>query len=449
MKISFPNSRSMTWAEMLKNGDFGGIADWFIERFVLFGVLAIIGAAIAAYLDKGATVGMRVLALSMIFGAASTAAGWLLGLLFGVPRTLARAQAATPANGATPAREERQGGDGQSASRVNTNLEDISDWLTKTIVGVGLTQLYSVPHFLWSSAHKVNAAGFGWNPYGQLLAVALFIYFACGGFWLGYVGTRTVLTKLLKQIDSEADRQDVKEAVRAGGLQISLTGQSIEPAADPELQKADKAILALSRDALKLPQEIAAWGAAQARAGNLTAAKTALESAHSAEPANSDIRQLLAKVYSVLGMRVEAERLGQDAPKSEIDVLNALYDEPPAGFERAIVIAEELAKKEGLTKGARLHMYLACAYGQKYGYMKVELKSPAEELAKVKERVVREIEIAIAADPETRVVLHGAWKPARGAEDNDLTGFEIDDPDLTRLLEPGSSQSPPPQQPAN
>jgi len=35
----------------------------------------------------------------------------------------------------------------------------------------------------------------------------------------------------------------------------------------------------------------------------------------------------------------------------------------------------------------------------------------------------------------------------RGAEDIDLTGFEVDDPDLMRLLEPAGSQPSPSQQP--
>jgi hypothetical protein len=65
-----------------------------------------------------------------------------------------------------------------------------------------LTQLYSVPHFLWAKAGQLNDYGFAWKDSGQLLALGLFIYFATGGFWLGYVGTRTVLTALLNMIDN-------------------------------------------------------------------------------------------------------------------------------------------------------------------------------------------------------------------------------------------------------
>ena len=197
---------SMTWGEMLQTGAVGQIADWFIWRFTFFGAAAVIFAAAAAWIEGGYALGTRVLGLSILLGAASTCSGWLLGLLFGVPRTLARGTANNPpppAPSAPPAAGQAQPAPASSppaASGVNTNLEDISDWLTKTIVGVGLTQLFSVPHFLWTKAGQLNDSGFGWTGHGQLLALGVFVYFATGGFWLGYVGTRTVLTLLLNMI---------------------------------------------------------------------------------------------------------------------------------------------------------------------------------------------------------------------------------------------------------
>jgi hypothetical protein len=245
----FMRRPAMTWGNMLETGRVGEIADWFIWRFTLFGGAAIIFASAAAWIQGGYPLGVRVLGLSILFGAASTSSGWLLGLLFGVPRTLARGALGNGANpphpqpqppaGGPPGSGQQAGGPppggepppppaGQSAggaggqapppgdhaqrvnasraNGVNTNLEDISDWLTKTIVGVGLTQLYSVPHFLWAKADQLNNAGFGWPNHGQLLALSLFVYFSTGGFWLGYVGTRTVLTALLNMVDNPAQQ---------------------------------------------------------------------------------------------------------------------------------------------------------------------------------------------------------------------------------------------------
>src|ERR1700730_13401118 len=61
--------------------------------------------------------------IATLCSSACMALGWAVGFLFGVPRV-----------GSTPA-----------STRINTNLEQISDWLTKILVGVGLTQLHKLP----------------------------------------------------------------------------------------------------------------------------------------------------------------------------------------------------------------------------------------------------------------------------------------------------------------
>ena len=176
-RVAAPRTSAATWGDMLKTGEFAAIADWFIWRFTLFGVVGVVGAGAAAWVGSDYKVGLRVFALSLLLGAASTGAGWLLGLLFGVPRTLARGQATAPAPaapqpGAAPAANAPPGSTPQGAppvstSSVNTNLEDISDWLTKTIVGVGLTQLYATPHFLWRTAGQLNKADLAGNRTGS------------------------------------------------------------------------------------------------------------------------------------------------------------------------------------------------------------------------------------------------------------------------------------------
>jgi hypothetical protein len=146
--------KPLSWSEAMKRREFGAIADWFIYYFFWGGIIGLLVAGFAAAFDASGgfwaslAAGFRIFVLSSLFAAASTLSGWLLGLLFGIPRTLARANLPPPATGASG------GGAGASSaaapsSRVNTNLEDISDWLTKTIVGVGLTQLFYVPHYLW------------------------------------------------------------------------------------------------------------------------------------------------------------------------------------------------------------------------------------------------------------------------------------------------------------
>ena len=73
----------------------------------------------------------------LFLAGASTLVGSLAGFLFGVP-----------------VREREPGTDDTGSAnrsigyRPNTNLEQISDWLTKIIVGIGLVQFPKISHFL-------------------------------------------------------------------------------------------------------------------------------------------------------------------------------------------------------------------------------------------------------------------------------------------------------------
>src|ERR1051326_1175645 len=156
------------WVNALQKRNFAAIADWFTTCFFAAGIIGLLLAGIAAGLgernfNSGVWVGFRVLALGVLFAAACTASGWLLGLLFGIPRTLARTNVQQTPNGSGENKSTPPEDNASSASRVNTNLEDISDWLTKTIVGVGLTQLTATPHFIWHVADQFNQHGFKWD----------------------------------------------------------------------------------------------------------------------------------------------------------------------------------------------------------------------------------------------------------------------------------------------
>jgi hypothetical protein len=72
---------------------------------------------------------LSVASVSLLLAGASTFVGGLLGFLFGIPRTLQQEGANAPVEANAAAAS------GSAASRIeyriNTNLEQISDWLTK------------------------------------------------------------------------------------------------------------------------------------------------------------------------------------------------------------------------------------------------------------------------------------------------------------------------------
>lgn len=418
--------------EALKNKDFGMIFDWFSAYFFLGAIVSMVLIAAAAtsisFWDA-----VRIVGLSFIFACACTVCGWLLGLLFGIPRTLARPQAPAPANTAGTASS--TGGPAPAPSsqtnRVNTNLEDISDWLTKTLVGVGLTQLYFVPHYLWQSADKINKAGFKWDGHGQLLALAIFLYFAPGGFWLGYIGTRTILTKLFDSIDGPSP--ETVNAALAETLKIDPEG-NIDPSTAFKTHSADAALLALPLSALNTPREFAAWGTAKARNNDLESATVALQQATQADPSNPLTKNALATVYAAQSRKVEAQKVLQGTDQdNEVGIFVALYQDPPGGFTKAIEIGKRLQQKAGAESNLNLHIWLACAYGQQHAYAK--RKENAEQMAEAEKQVEREVEIAVGIDPQkAKPMLRKFWQPLEGSLDDDLATIPRENETLNRLL---------------
>ncbi len=142
---------------------------------------------------------LSVLASGLLFAAAAFAAASLLGFLFGVPRTLTS----------------EQGGvvDGALRGRImaNTNLEQVSDWLTKILIGVTLVQLSHVPS---GAARLFNAMApsLGAQDSSAATAGAIVIYFAALGFLTGWLLTRLFLGRAMRNADGLEQAAVVLEA---------------------------------------------------------------------------------------------------------------------------------------------------------------------------------------------------------------------------------------------
>lgn len=83
-------------------------------------------------------------------------------------------------------------------ARAESNLEQVSDWVTKLLLGGGLTQLQQIPGKIWELARWV-AVGIDPGASGALMdshqsfACGLIIYFAILGFFSGYLITKIQL----------------------------------------------------------------------------------------------------------------------------------------------------------------------------------------------------------------------------------------------------------------
>jgi hypothetical protein len=80
------------------------------------------------------------------------------------------------------------------STAVNTNLEQISDWLTKIIVGVSLVNSENVGLAMSTAAENI-ALSIGGGPEKKSLALAILVYFGVTGVLGGYLLTRLFLQR--------------------------------------------------------------------------------------------------------------------------------------------------------------------------------------------------------------------------------------------------------------
>lgn len=144
--------------------------------------------------------GVTVCVVGLMASGTCVVGGALLGFVFGIPRTLQQGDAGAPAKHGGPPPEER------TVFQHNTNLEQISDWLTKILIGVGLTQMTSIPPQLWTlGGHLAHGlaptAGAAESVGVRAFATALVLYFLITGFLLGYLWTRLQLPGALRTAD--------------------------------------------------------------------------------------------------------------------------------------------------------------------------------------------------------------------------------------------------------
>lgn len=152
---------------------------------------------------------------------ACQAVGAVVGFLFGIPRVLQGD--VSPAAPAGEAREEGGAAARPSVYRlqVNTNLEQISDWLTKIIVGVGLIELRRMPELL-RRASGFLAHAIGTGPDAQTVAAILIVYFVSIGFLGGYLLTRLFLAAAFSRADQET--QGVRRVREETRQQLEMIG---------------------------------------------------------------------------------------------------------------------------------------------------------------------------------------------------------------------------------
>jgi hypothetical protein len=136
-----------------------------------------------------------VFGTALAIGSSAYFTGGLVGFLFGVPRTV---------QGSALSKRITQ-------YQGNTNLEQISDWLTKIIVGIGLVQIGHILPALSKLAESMKAP-LGGLPSSGAFGLGLAISYALLGFFYFYFWSRSLFARELGTFNSSQQQNDVNES---------------------------------------------------------------------------------------------------------------------------------------------------------------------------------------------------------------------------------------------
>lgn len=224
---------------------FGARFTFSLITFIAVGILFIV-------LQKAAHI-----YIALLLAAACLVIGTLVGFLFGIPKFL-QSNRSQPVLTTTAYQY-----------LPNTNLEEISDWLTKIIVGLGLVQLKSIPLQLQQTSEYIApkiANSFADTESTITLVNSLIIYFPIVGFIGGYLITRMYLSGAIRKADmgliDSNDLKEVSKNIQEAFFDVQSAINEIQAKSSHE----EKSILSLRGNDNNDPQK-GQWGGLNERNG--------------------------------------------------------------------------------------------------------------------------------------------------------------------------------------
>ena len=432
------NNSGQDRSEDLKKTSIGlGIA-------ILLGLLLVIGRY--ALLGVGLKLSGKswqvtgLIFVSALWGIAWMASGFLFGFLFGIPKSLQRKSASEDSESKSNQTDgTAQNGNSSEILRVNTNLEEISDWLTKVLVGATLTQVVRIPRYVSTVANFM--AGNSSSDIQSSFSAALLIYFGSVGFLAGYLLTRLFFSGAFKR----GDREILPSFAALAQLQsFVVSGKATDPS--KSLQELTKKISQTPISANSNAELANAVAVSSLVQGNNLRAFEATDIVLQRDPKDPWALLNRARLFAQIGTDVRAtvEQLQQSkasiTQETSADIVETIYSElayyqlyvdAPTGYQAAIATVEEYLSKYR-PKQADLYINLACAYGQEHALLKSQGASQ-EEIDQARDRAIEAMKNAIDLNPAARKRLVEMVKAKPTDEDNDLTTF-IDDTKVKQFL---------------
>ncbi|WP_147306424.1 tetratricopeptide repeat protein [Methylovirgula sp. 4M-Z18] len=426
------------------------VASWM--ALLLFAVVAVYSLAVGGS-DPSMGYSWRAFYVFGVFVAAGVAGvifGGFMGFIFGIPRILRQGYDQTPkTSGTEPSGTGSQGNNNRAlpAFAGNTNLEEISDWLTKIIVGLGLTQALNIYHEVLTQASAFQHSAMQGVPGASAFLLIIATSTLVGGFLFFYLETRTRVMLLLSDSDAAlssfaVDQKSVDLSLDApiGTDHVVEANPSTPPIPAKALSDADKKLLDIPFNDLNSDVEFAAWAGAQARARNYQAAIRAILEAIGRDSGNRRYLIMLGEIRLQQGnaqAAVDAYSEASDKYPDDPGILRremyaSLYVPAPTGFERALQIASKLQKIDPRSPDPMVQVWLAAAYGQQFTWLEQNNGSDADK-SQAREHALAAVREAIGtqqnAGGSIRALLRGmldSSHPDAAPGDDDLKSFASD-----------------------
>lgn len=403
------------------------VTRWAAGGLLALAVVMSVAAGLMSPPGQAASIGFcaAVLALAMVSMATGAFTGGIIGFLFGIPRLLNRWQRDT--RDADDVATRQAGGASFSERGLllsNSNLEEVSDWITKIIVGMTLINLPNVPGWLqrysdWLAA-SLGAASSATSAAGVFIAI-LTVAACLLDFLFMYLQTRTSLTLLfldvehMREVGWQADAESLSQQPQTERAGATSSIQAGRPAKAAPID-ADSEIIANPPAQTATAATWAAWAAACYRNDRFKDAADGWRRAIEKERGNpaywigsAEALEQLNRDREAVRAYATARELGADPWDMRLNELRvSLYVRPPDGFRHAIDVASDLMRDPRANNSddpawSWLRFWRIAAEGQRHAYL---VKSGAsvtrQEEARDKVRdLVRELvtEVPDPTDP--------------------------------------------------
>lgn len=368
--------------------------------------------------------GPQNLGIVLLWCLACGVSGFMVGFLFGFPRVVPDEPRSATGGHLVERPEGRQEGTVRREAyahrlAINTNLEQVSDWLTKIIVGVGLVELRSLPgHVIRVSAYV--SAGFGGAvdvmPFNERLATVILVFFGGHGVLGGYLLTRMFFSAAFRRADlhtfgiSDAAMTAIATTpLEDEGRKVGLPASTLEDA---------RKLAGASQEAIvQSPESLAAWARAKFANGEYADAIKGYRQALSLAPADPRLRgayatalkyggrpstEYMAEFERALGIARVSGDPGARQVVYTMYTFHALYLDPPDGYQRALAAAQEYLDDPKNPQSGDVLFNLACAYGQKYKDTLRGADDSEKAAGEVRSRALQALSKALQINPGLR-----------------------------------------------